>query len=129
MSRDGQALSHIVLHSLWRTPHHPVRLLGAFEGDELVFASAPDMGLEWWRGVNESPAAFERRLVLDICEARGAVPPRLSEEDEAALEPPADAIPEKQSITGRSSRIGARIPGNRGWKPEGRPRRKVAASN
>ena len=74
-----EGLSAIRLQSLWPQGCHPQRLLGRFRGDELVFTTAPDLGLSWERKPSESPEAYERRIVDDIRIAdtfRHSPPPR-----------------------------------------------------
>ncbi len=67
-------LQHIRLSELWPSSASPVRMLGGFLGDELICATAPDMGLEWCRYPDETAEAFERRISNSILEARGLPP-------------------------------------------------------
>ena len=66
-------LERIILRSLWPSSSHPIRLYGRFERGELVFCSAPDMGLEWTRA-GQSAEEFERLVVNSILQARGLPP-------------------------------------------------------
>jgi hypothetical protein len=44
---------------------HP-HLFGRFDGDELNFVEARDLGREWTRQAKESAEAFERRIIADV---------------------------------------------------------------
>jgi hypothetical protein len=46
-------------------------MLGGFKGAELVFASAPDLGLEWTRTAGQTCEQFEASIVEAILQMRG----------------------------------------------------------
>ena len=77
-----RALVRIILQSLWPSGLHPQRLEGRFRGDELIYARAADMELEWSCGAKENGACFEHRIVASICARRGMPEPSIPEASE-----------------------------------------------
>ena len=68
---EPRNLVRIILHSLWPSGTHPVRMLGGFEARSLSTPRCPSMGLEWTRAADQTCEEFEASIVEAILEMRG----------------------------------------------------------